>query len=261
MSIDALFSLTPEQRRSHQIAETEPDGLVIYEWNDYRWLSTGDSAIQAVMRITSPAELVLPNQIAMLMALLINQSPLQVLNLGFGTGAFERFFHARLPALKVVSVETNPRMVDIAREHFCIPRDWPVQIQTAEDYLARSQLTFDLLLCDIFAGEHHPACLFDAAFYSAAAQRLADRAVLSLNLYPQSEAELVAILLALRQSFAWTMLVKTPGHGNIVLLACTQPLPCDAELAQRAGALEEALKLDFSNRLSHLERLPPPPHP
>lgn len=258
MSIDALFNLTPEQRRAHQIAEVEPGGLRVYEQGDYRWLSARDSAIQAVMRIASPTELVLPNQIAMLMALLINGSPQQVLNLGFGTGAFERFFHDRLPALKVISVENNPRMVDIARDHFSIPHDWPVQIHTAEDYLARSQLNFDLMLCDIFAGERHPPCLFDATFYSAAAQSLTDRGVFSLNLYPQSEHELVAILLAVRQSFAWIMLVKIPGHGNIVLLACTQPPPPDAELAQRASSILGTLKLDFGDFLGHLERLPPP---
>lgn len=258
MSIDALFSLTQEQRRVHQIAAIEPDGWVIYERGDYRWLGARDDTIQAVMRIASPADPVLPNQIAMLLALLINTSPRRALNLGFGTGAFERFFHDRLPALEMVSVESAPGVVAIAREYFCIAHDWPVQIQTAEDYLAQSRLDFDLMLCDIFAGEHHAACLSDAAFYSAAAQRLAEQGVLSLNLYPQSEAELVTILLALRQSFSWTMLVKIPGHGNIVVLACTQPLPSDAELVQRAGSLTETLKLDFGDMLSHVERLPLP---
>lgn len=80
-----------------------------------------------------------------------------------------------------------------------------------------------------------------------------------MNLYPQSEAELVAILLALRQSFAWLMLVQIPGHGNIIVLACTQPPPSDAELSQRASRIADTtLKLDFGELLKHLEHLPPP---
>lgn len=259
MSIDTLLDLSPDQCRAFQISEADQGKLKIYEHAGYRWLSTHDAAIQSIVKIDSPADLLLPNHAAMLMGLLMNESPHQILNLGFGTGAFERFFHHRLPTLNIVSVDCNPIMADLAREYFFVPHDWPVQIQSAEDYLEHSNQTFDVILCDIFAGESHPQCLFDASFYRAAAQRLTGAGVMSLNLYPRSEAEIVSILLAVRQSYPWVMLVKIPRHSNMVLLACTQPLPSDAELAQRADQLTKRLHLNFDYLLKQLERLPQPP--
>lgn len=259
MSIDTLLDLSPDQCRAYQIAEADQGQLKIYEHAGYRWLSTQDAAIQSIVKIDAPADLLLPNHSAMLMGLLMNESHQQILNLGFGTGAFERFFHYRLPALTIVSVDSNPIMPDLAREYFFVPRDWPVQIKSAEDYLEHSDQTFDMMLCDIFAGECHPQCLFDASFYRTAAQRLTRTGLMCLNLYPRSEPEMVSILLAVRQSYPWTMLMKIPRHGNIVLLACLQPLPSDAELAQRANRLTKKLHLNFDDLLQHLERLPPPP--
>ena len=259
MSIDTLLGLSADQCHACQIAEADQGTLKIYEHAGYRWLSTHDAAIQSIVKIDSPADILLPNHAAMLMGLLITISPQRVLNLGFGTGAFERFLHAQLPNLEIISVDSDPIMADLARDYFFVSRDWPVQIQSAEDYLEHSDKTFDLILCDIFAGESHPPCLFDASFYSAAAQRLAGTGVMSLNLYPRSEPEIVSILLAVRQSFPWIMLMKIPRHGNIVLLACKQPPPSDAELTQRADQLTKRLHLNFDDLLKQLERLPPPP--
>lgn len=259
LDLDTLFGLNTEQCRTFQIADADQGKLKIYEHAGYRWLCTQDDAIQSIVRVESPAELVLPNHVAMLMGLLISTSPKRVLNLGFGTGAFERFFHSQLPATEVVSIDNNPTMVELARKHFFVPREWSVDIQTAEGYLEHVDLQFDFILCDIFAGERHPLCLLDASFYSTAAQRLTETGVLSLNLCPQSEPELISILLAVRQSFPWVMLIKIPRHGNIVLLACKHPPPADAVLAQRTEQLSKTLNMNFDGLLKQLERLPPPP--
>lgn len=259
MSIDTVFNLRPEHYRDYQIAEADAGALTVHEHDGYRWLCSGDAAIQSILRLDAPEKLLLPNHLAMLMGLLISNSPEAVLNLGTGTGAIERFLGNHLPALEIVSVDSNPSMIDLARAYFYLPRDWPVQLQTAEDYLQHSQQTFSLVLADLFAGGDHAPCLFDANFYRLVAQHLTETGVLSLNLCPRTEAEIVSILLALRQSLPWVMLVKVPDHGNMVLLAGKQPPPNDVELAQRASRLAPSLQLDFDALLNQIERLPSPP--
>lgn len=258
MSIDTLLALTPEQRQAALIFDSAQDNIRIYEHLGYRWLSTSDASIQSLIRLDAPAELILPNHVAMLSGLLI-AAPLQrVLNLGFGIGAFERFLQDRLPTLEIVSVDNNPAIVELARAHFFVPIDWPVLIQPAETYLTDCTQHFELILCDLFDGDRHAACLFEPAFHRHAARSLSAHGVLALNLATGSEPELVEILLALRQSFRWVLLVKIPQHGNVVVLACRQEPPSDEELARRAAEHAARLKLDFSAVLTGLEHLPPP---
>jgi spermidine synthase len=258
MPIETVFNLCPEHYRDYQITEADAGALTVHEHDGYRWLCSGDAAIQSIMRLDAPEKLILPNHLAMLMGLPVSTSSAPVLNLGTGTGAIERFLNSRLPALELVSVDSNPSMIYLARDYFYLPRDWPVQLQTAEDYLQHSQQIFSLVLADLFAGGNHAPCLFDADFYRLVAQHLTEAGVLSLNLCPRTEAEIVSILVALRQSLPWVMLVKVPDHGNIVLLAGRQQSPSDTELAQRASQLSHSLQLDFDTLLNQIERLPPP---
>ncbi len=258
MSIDSLFKLTPEQSAAAQIARTDQDGFRVLEQSGYRWLCTDDDSIQSIMRVDAPAELILPNHVAMLIGLLLADTPKRVLNLGFGIGSLERFLHNRLPALEIISVDASPVMVDLAREHFHVPHDWPVTIQSAEDFLHANVLTFDLMLCDLFAGASHADCLYDTRFYRDAAQHLSAAGVLSLNLSTDSEQDLIAILMALRKSFEWVALVTIPSHSNVVVLACRQPPPPQAALAQRAARDMALLELDFAEVLQGLEWLPAP---
>lgn len=258
MLIDSLLHLTPDQQRASLVAEAEHGNISIHEQQGYRWLSTSAASIQSIMRIDAPAALILPNHIAMLIGLLVAESPQRVLNLGFGIGSFERYFNNLTSAFDIVSVDNNATIVDLARAHFCVPRDWPVRIQSADDCLEQCDRVFDLILCDLFTGDHHADCLFEDSFFKHVRQHLTGGGVLALNLSTRSKPELLAILLAVRQSFRWVMLVKIPQHGNIVLLACKRTPPSDAQLAQRARQSAAKFKLDFSAALEQLERIPPP---
>jgi spermidine synthase len=137
-----------------------------------------------------------------------------------------------------------------------VPADWPVVIERAEHFVARSTEGFDVVLCDIFAGEAHPDCLFDSYFYADLAARLGHDGVLALNLSPQEDGEVAAILAALRQSIDWVMLAPIAGHGNVVVLASPAPPPSTDTMAARAAALAASAGLDPSAVLPAFTRLP-----
>ena len=219
--------------------------IEVHEHAGERWVYTGEQSILSLMRLAAPADPMMPNHIAMLGALLFGKLPTSVLSLGFGTGAFERFFADRLPDSTTISVDTSQTLVELARQYFATPQDHAVVIQPAEQYLLNNSRQFDLILCDIFQGEQHPQCLTNPDFYSSAAHSLATGGVMAINLSPATEQALLDILLPLRGSFRQVALVNLVKYGNVVVYAMQHtPIGPDA-LCQRVTQLSQRLRLDL----------------
>jgi len=230
--------------------------LEVREVDGLRWFTAGGRYVQGLMDVAAPARIVLPHHHAMLGALSWASHDARLLNLGLGCGTFERFAAAHLPHASIVSVEPDEAVVSLARAHFAVPADLEVVTTSAADYLARTDARFDLIVCDIFAGEHHPDCLFDSYFHADLAEHLDDDGVLALNLSPRENDEVVAILAALRQSIDWVMLAPVAEHGNIVVLASRAAPPPPGRMRRRAGMLARAWGLAEEALLPGFERLP-----
>lgn len=228
----------------------------VHEHNDCRWVFTGGASILSMMSLSAPAEPMLPCNMAMLAALLFSTPPESVLNLGFGAGSYERFFFDRLHGTVIVSVDTSLPLANIARTYFQIGRDWPVIIQTADDYLDTNSRTFDLVLCDIFSNDQHPHCLLTTNFYAKTARSLNPGGVMALNLSPVDEQELLEILVAIRHSFASVLLIKLADYGNLVLLAMQHRPPAREDMSIPLQNCIDQYQLDFSHILASLTVLP-----
>lgn len=229
----------------------------VHEHGGERWVYTGEDSILSLMRLDAPADPVMPNHIAMLGTLLFVDRPRSVLNLGFGTGAFERFFGDRLPDTSIISVDTSRTLVEMARKYFAIRPGRPVIIRPAEHYLHDNTRGFDLILCDIFQGERHPDCLTNTNFHADAARSLAPGGVMAVNLSPASEQALLEILLPMRRSFRHVMLVNLVDYGNVVVYAM-QHAPVDThKQRQRAEQAGKELRLDLRHIPERLSTLPP----
>ncbi len=182
--------------------------------------------------------------------------PPRILNLGFGGGAFERFFSARWPPARVTSVELDARMVELARRHFFVPLDWPVTIAAAAEYLRTCTDRYDLILCDIYSGEAHPPCLSDSDFYTHAARCLNATGVFVLNLSPGAERALLDLLLVMRRRFSASALATVPDSGNVVVvLSNGAQLDLDPPV-DRVAALSRLLGIDLAGILRRFQRLP-----
>jgi len=229
----------------------------IHEQCGLRWLTIGGEAMQSALRIAAVDELVLANQRYMLVASTLCPWPPRVLNLGFGGGAFERFFSRRWPAAKVTSVEVNPLLVDLARRYFELPAGWPVAIQPAHDYLRASSVKFDLILCDIFDGEAHPTCLFDDTFHAELARNLAPSGSVAINLSPANDDELLRLLRAMRPHYGAILLATVVEHGNVVVLLSREAAPSNSVLQARARELFSLAAVDITPLIEQFQRVPP----
>tara|TARA_R110002167_G_scaffold9121_15_gene41603 strand:+ start:291 stop:1097 length:807 start_codon:yes stop_codon:yes gene_type:complete len=208
-----------------------------------RWLHFGSRDIQTILNLDHPDQLTAPYSRAMLSALLYQQNPTSLLNLGLGGGSFERFFHSRLPDLRITSVESDSQVIQLARRYFQLPPHHPVIVDDAARYLSRCQFSFDLIFCDIHLGNQHPSCLTDSSFHAAAYRCLSPTGVYTLNVLADSFPQMVEVLKSVRDSFPEVHLLDIPKRKNLIIFALKQSPPDTGDLLQRATQISERLNL------------------
>jgi spermidine synthase len=257
-------------------AKDSDNSIEVYQHHHRRWIYTGGQSIQSTLDLDAPDHLVQIYQQVMLTSLLCLkelfieerrlETPRRILNLGFGGGAFERFFVSKCEAnnelVEMVGVDANAQLVKLAQQYMQIPAKWPVVIDSAEHYLAMGESQFDLILCDLFVGQNHAPCLSRSdgegndSFYSNAAKRLTDTGVMAINLAPESEAQLLTILHHARQVFCGAMISGVSGQSNLVLVLSKQPMPDIEQLMLKTIACQQQWSLDFAGMLSGFKQFP-----
>lgn len=193
------------------------------------------------------------------MAFALCEQPHTLLNLGSGCGAFERFFGAVAPSLRITSVEANPTVARIAREFFKLPAQQPIEISRAEVFLSQHNSRSDLVFCDLHSGAGYPQVLAERSFYQLIHNNLNQQGTLALNLLPRDGEELSQMLAALRQVFRWQYLLEFDDIENIVIFATNTPLPQQPQLLSIAIRNMPCLATQytaFSNSLQYLPAAP-----
>ena len=218
--IDEIYALKKGQAQClYQGNDTE-----VWQFHRCRWLNQGGNLIQSIMDLDNPARPLNPVTLYMLAALALLSRCESLLNLGFGGGALERYLHCYFPKLNLHSVDSDETVIHLAREYFAIDPSYAVYLEEAGRFVSSVEATYDAILCDIFDGQCHPGCLYQTDFYSACRQRLRKDGLLIANLVPEDEADMLELLLPLRQNFSQTALIEMPEHDNIILLASNTAL-------------------------------------
>jgi spermidine synthase len=228
----------------------------IREYQGLRWIRIPEGMVQSVMLLEEPAYPLLDYIQAMLCSVLFVRRPGNLLNLGLGAGAIERFLLTQLSDIALVSVEIDTRMIEIARDYFRLPQSHPVVAQSAQGYLETNQQRFDILLSDICTRQGAANSQLTSDFITHAARAINRGGVVAINLIPNGEAEVVEVLIALRSTFPWILIYDVPDADNMILFCTAQPSPLVDELTQRAAVLHQATGLDLSPICSRLIRLP-----
>jgi hypothetical protein len=98
-------------------------------------------------------------------------SPLTALHLGAGGLTLPRYIAATRPGSRQQVIEWEPDLVDLVRRHAPWPGSWSIRLRygDARETLGRLPAglhhTADLIVVDLFAGDHTPAHLTSIEFY------------------------------------------------------------------------------------------------
>jgi spermidine synthase len=165
---------------------------------------------------------------------LVRRNPRQVLMAGLGAGGFNRLFNLVYPASRLVTVEIDPMIRDLAQQHagFTTGPNNEVAIEDARIFLRRSRETYDWIILDAFDREAQiPVHLTTREFFATAALRLAEDGVMLTNLH-QGTRFFASEVLTIRAVFPEVVLLPDRTRGNVILMAAKTPAPIASRLQQ-----------------------------
>lgn len=237
-----LFELNKELRHGELLYWHEPD-VFVYQNQAYRWLCLGDT-VQTVMDLSNPQRLVLPHQHAMALSLFFCPRPYQVLELGLGGGAMQRYFSQQYPQANMHSIEHSLAVIQSAHAYFQLN---PNQVTQADaGHSIKQHEHIDLLLVDLFASQTHPPCLWQSAFHQACLNALSSQGILVYNLLPESPQQTAEWFDFLQQQTGNTPLcIDVPHYQNKVLICASFPLAIPEMARLAVFANDQDINLNY----------------
>jgi len=245
MSLEQIYDLKPEESELLYTASGIGEVIEVRQWQQYRWLHLGDKSVQALMKTDAVEQVVLPNIQALLAVLLFCPKPKHLLNLGLGGASLERYLDANWPEVQLTSVESNKKIIELAKDYFYLPGKVDVKHKPAEQFVQGHTQTYDIILADIFVAANQASCLYDERFYASISKCIKETGVLAINILPESEEDVVNVLFAMKNYFGYLYLLEFPDFSNAILFASCKKIPDSDELIKRAEALFENTQLDL----------------
>lgn len=224
-------------RKSKRISSFSQQSRNIFEYERLRWVCSADGAVESMMSLDDHSYPVLHYVKALLCALLFVKQPSNLLNLGLGSGAVERYLLSHLPELQLLSIEPDSDMISLSKECFFLPGSHPVIEERAQSFLNKNKQKFDIIVTDIHPppGEVNP--IQTDSFLQDLVKSLTSQGIVTINFLPKNEDEIVSTLVRLRQFFKQVILYDVPSQQNIVLYCLNTPPPYldKADLFARAN--------------------------
>ena len=224
------------------------NNITILEGDGLRSLHFGTPAVQGVMRIEQPDEIVLEYVQQMMMWLLFRDDAGHIAQLGLGAATLAKFCHGRLPGARVTAVEIDPDVISLCRQQFALPPDderLAVLNMDALDFVGdfSRRRSVDVMQVDLYDARAHAPALSSAAFYAACASCLARDGIMTVNLYCDwpEHAHHIRMMEESFEAVAWLPEVH---DGNIVAIAFKKAPSVDFDaLGERAALVRLALGL------------------
>ena len=176
----------------------------------------------------------------------------RVCMIGLGGGTVAKRMWRDYPQMTIDAVEIEPRVADIARTSFSLPRDERLRVHIADGraFLEESSDTYDIVIVDAFDDERVPAPLVTEEFHRVVLQRLAEDGVLAYNTHGSVTGErsrpFRRMYRTLRGSFrqVWPFIVGLSrgggpaSHSEIIILATNAPLSAEELRARIASRVD-----------------------
>ncbi len=253
-----IVNLTGSWRIRKPAEDTET--VYISEKFGVRALHIGSDTVQSAMRIAAPNELELSYTRSMMGFLLFNDKPKLVLMVGLGGGSVAKYVYHRMPWTQVRVIELNDRVLTIARRYFNVPEEderFSVILADGAEFVARAQVSADLIMVDGYDGESLVEVLSTIDFYRDCHDRLNRGGMLVVNLWG-GDRQFHDTLKRIEEAFPeGTLCLPAEKPGNVIVFGF-RSTPGKVEwstLEQRALALEPDYPLGFLRFVEGLRKM------
>jgi spermidine synthase len=229
--------------------------LEVREKNNYRWFHFGGDVVQAAIDTLNRENILLPVPQSMLIFLLWQKPPLNVLNLGMGAGAIENALE-KFPDILITSVEAESQIIDMAKRYFLSSENPNIFHQNAEAFIQSTTDKYDIILCDIFYKQQSPDCIYSSGYYHDLDDKLNQSGTVLINLFPESKENLLRIMTASRQYFDHVALIEFDDYQNIVLILSKDVLPNKEQLILLNNIPGKLTETSFEEHINNIHFVP-----
>jgi spermidine synthase len=165
----------------------------------------------------------MPYTVALFAAALVNPSPGQVLNIGLGAGAFDRLFDKAFPRARLLSVEVDPMILELAQAYtgFRKGTRGDVVIADGRRYLHQSRTTWDWIVLDAYVKRSQvPLHLTTLEFYRLVRAHLSPGGVFVANVM-SGTALFQSHVQTLAEAFPQVAFFPVPRRSNVIAMGVT----------------------------------------
>ncbi|MCX6249956.1 MAG: methyltransferase domain-containing protein [Bacteroidetes bacterium] len=146
-----------------------------------------------------------------------------VLLLGMGGGSVIHILKKELKLpVKIVAVDHDPEILDLAREYFDIDKydDTEIILRDAYDFVMETTSTFDLIIVDIFTNYEIPVKFTETVFLNRAEEILNPRGILILNYIIKTRSQRekqMKVLWYLNSQYSFTKDLTFFGSNRVII--------------------------------------------
>ena len=239
--------------REVSVEVSEQDGI--------RSMHLGSETVQSAMKLDDAYELVLSYTRAMMAFLLFRPRPGHVLMIGLGGGSLPKFVHKHLRETRTTVIESEPKVIGVARQYFHLPPDDERLVVEASEggaWVAAHPNCCDVLMVDGYDRNEQVSELCSENFYASARAALSDDGVLVANLW-SSDSRFDAYLQRIESVFDAVACVPAERRGNVAVLAFRRSpgQPRWDDLRAAARSLQSLYGLEFLKFVDGLRELNP----
>lgn len=159
-------------------------------------------------------------------------APLTALHLGGGALTLPRYLEATRPGSRQQVIEWEPELIDLVRRHAPWDPSWSIRIRYGDARQMLDRLpaglrdSCDVIVVDLFAGDHTPAHLTSTGFYESALRYLNPTGVLVVNVvdgpgqkFARSQWATLSALCGFVGVVGEASIVRGRRFGNLVTIA------------------------------------------
>ena len=251
--ITKLFNIKTQS--SKDFFEKMP--VEVSEIDGVRSMHLGSITVQSSMRIDDPSYLELDYTQVMALSTLFLKSPKKMLLVGLGGGSMSKFFYKYFNKVKIIILELNPQVIQIAKHFFKLPKESLRFIITQGDgiqFIKNSETQYDLVLSDAFEEYGLPEEFCCASYFESCRATLSNQGLFVINLWG-SDPKTPLYIDRIKSLFDNRVLYANSGNpGNVIVFAfngLSEELRVDI-LRKKIKLLEKKINLNlmvYFNRL------------